>query len=383
MKKLLFTICIFSLLSAVDVSFAQLARTSWSFGFGLDYPTFYSSDVRPKSANFGGFLSLQHNFYESVALRLTGAFDRMEATLPASPTFYFSDGSVAPSTTLMHSNLFTANLDLLYYFSPCSVISPYVGFGPGVASFKADWGNVVNPNAISKTAIEMNFYLGGEWKLSSDWNLKTEVGYHSTDEELDGIINNNRQGLFNSDAVGYITINAGLQYYFWKGEPSRYCEIYSGIKPRIANPNSYPTLDEIDNVVKKHIPQIVEKKVEVEVPTKSADTSIVLFGVNFAPGKSELAPEAYPVLLNTVQKLKDHPDIKVEIQGYTDNAESPSGSQKLSEERANVVKKYLVSQGIEENRITATGLGDKNPVADNGTELGRARNRRIEFQVIQ
>jgi len=80
--------------------------------------------------------------------------------------------------------------------------------------------------------------------------------------------------------------------------------------------------------------------------------------------------------------MLQNPDLKVEVQGHTDNIGSESSNQKLSEKRAEVVKNYLVARGVKADRIKVVGYGEKNPIADNKTADGRAMNRRIEFKVI-
>ncbi len=386
MKKIIFIFGLILMLAATQVSFAQVARTSWSFGFGLDYPVFYSTDVRPAESNYGGFLSLQHNFYENVALRLKAGYSYLAGTLPILPNntsgYLLSNGAPAPTDTKMHSTVLAGDLDFLYYFSPCSVVDPYAAFGVGINSFKSDWGDVVNPNAISKTTMELNIIFGSEWRLSNSWNLKTEFGLHNTDGQLDGIVDNNRKGMFGSDASSYFTADVGLQYYFSKGEPSKYCDLYSGIQAQ-APPQNYPTLAEIEDMIKKHIPKEVVKKVEVDIPAKSVKTNWVLYGVNFNFGKATLTQESYPILQNAVRILSENPHMKVEVQGYTDNVGSASYNQKLSLERAKTVKRYLTSNGIAPSRITTVGYGEKDPIGDNSTAEGRAQNRRIEFKVLK
>jgi OOP family OmpA-OmpF porin len=280
----------------------------------------------------------------------------------------------------MHTDLYAGNMDLLYYFNPYTAVSPYAGFGAGLASYKTNWGNILNPAAITKTTAEMNFYLGSEWKISNIWNIRTELSYHSIDGQFDGIIDNNRKGIFGSDAGGYISISAGLQYYFWKSEPATYGEIYSGIKPKISSNKNYPTLDEINEIIHKNVPIIVEKIQRVESPP-SIHPNIELFGINFESGRCNLISEAYPILKHALRVLKENPDIRIEVQGFTDNTGSSAVNQKLSAKRAEAIKQYLVSEGIDGSRITTKGFGDKNPISNNISKHGRALNRRIEFKI--
>ena len=78
--------------------------------------------------------------------------------------------------------------------------------------------------------------------------------------------------------------------------------------------------------------------------------------------------------------LKEHPDLKLAIEGHTDNVGDAAANQKLSEKRANAVKQYLVSSyGIDAGRLTAKGLGATKPVGSNDTLEGRQNNRRVEL----
>ncbi|MDP9231117.1 MAG: OmpA family protein, partial [Bacteroidota bacterium] len=86
--------------------------------------------------------------------------------------------------------------------------------------------------------------------------------------------------------------------------------------------------------------------------------------------------------LNEVAKiLQGNPDLKIDIDGHTDNVGNDAFNQTLSENRANAVKSYFVSKGISESRITATGYGEQKPIADNNTAAGKAKNRRVEMKL--
>ncbi len=106
--------------------------------------------------------------------------------------------------------------------------------------------------------------------------------------------------------------------------------------------------------------------------------------INFKFGTAEISgADPIPVLDEVIKIMKDHPDIRVEIQGHTDNIGSDDSNMKLSERRADAVKTYLVNHGIEASRLETRGFGEARPIDTNDTDLGRARNRRIEFVVIQ
>jgi len=103
----------------------------------------------------------------------------------------------------------------------------------------------------------------------------------------------------------------------------------------------------------------------------------VLFDFN----KYTLKPTAREKLAKVSGILLAHPDPKVQVEGHTDSIGSEEYNQKLSEERAGSVKDYLVSQNVHDNNVTAEGFGKNDPIADNSTAAGRAKNRRVELVV--
>jgi outer membrane protein OmpA-like peptidoglycan-associated protein/tetratricopeptide (TPR) repeat protein len=112
------------------------------------------------------------------------------------------------------------------------------------------------------------------------------------------------------------------------------------------------------------------------------NAAIVLNNVFFDVNKFELKPESQVELDNLVQLLKDNPTIKILIAGHTDNVGKPADNLALSNNRAKAVVTYLISKGIATTRLSSKGFGETQPVADNKTEDGRARNRRTEVKVV-
>ena len=108
-------------------------------------------------------------------------------------------------------------------------------------------------------------------------------------------------------------------------------------------------------------------------------SQLILEGVNFKSGSSLLTDESYAVLDKVAAGLVDHPDVTIEIRGFTDSVGPAAVNEKLSLQRANSVKQYLIDKGVEEYRLKAVGYGEKLPIAPNDTAEGRAKNRRIEF----
>ncbi len=107
--------------------------------------------------------------------------------------------------------------------------------------------------------------------------------------------------------------------------------------------------------------------------------ALILKGVNFETGKSALLPESQATLNDVAGSLKANADIRVEVQGHTDNTGSAATNRRLSLARANAVRQYLIDQGVDGSRLVAKGYGPSKPVASNKTADGRAQNRRVEL----
>jgi len=110
----------------------------------------------------------------------------------------------------------------------------------------------------------------------------------------------------------------------------------------------------------------------------SKDGFITLY-VNFDTGKSTIKPDSAATLDSAAAALKEAANLKVEVAGHTDNVGTPEANLKLSQDRAQAVMAALTERGVKADRLTAKGYGQTSPVADNRTEDGRAKNRRVEL----
>ena len=106
---------------------------------------------------------------------------------------------------------------------------------------------------------------------------------------------------------------------------------------------------------------------------------VAIYGINFDIDRAVLKLGAEEVLIEMVKLMKNNPDLKIEIQGHTDNTGSADHNLDLSTRRAETVKKFLLVYGIEAPRMVSKGYGEEKPVAPNDTEEGRAMNRRVEL----
>ncbi|MDO5769091.1 MAG: OmpA family protein [Psychrobacter sp.] len=103
--------------------------------------------------------------------------------------------------------------------------------------------------------------------------------------------------------------------------------------------------------------------------------------INFDVDKALIPEVNKPLLDRAAQIINEVPDMKLMIIGHTDKTASSEYNMKLSQDRANAVKDYLVSKGVDASKLMTKGMGEKDPIADNSTDQGRFRNRRIEFTV--
>ena len=101
--------------------------------------------------------------------------------------------------------------------------------------------------------------------------------------------------------------------------------------------------------------------------------------INFDTGKSIIKPESKPIIEQIIEMLKSNPELKLSVEGHTDNVGSPASNKTLSEERAKSVVTAIVNQGIPTERLSSSGYGQDKPIGDNNTEEGRAKNRRVEL----
>ncbi|NIC04090.1 OmpA family protein [Billgrantia bachuensis] len=101
--------------------------------------------------------------------------------------------------------------------------------------------------------------------------------------------------------------------------------------------------------------------------------------VTFAFDSAEIRESAYPTLDQVASTLRENPRMRVSIEGHTDSVGSNQYNMDLSQRRADSVRDFLVSRGIDTNRMTTRGYGEEQPVATNETDAGRAQNRRVEI----
>jgi OOP family OmpA-OmpF porin len=119
-----------------------------------------------------------------------------------------------------------------------------------------------------------------------------------------------------------------------------------------------------------------------EVPAPVKKFTGVVKGINFRRNSADIKPSSFPLLKEAVSVFRSFPELRVEISGHTSNEGKREFNMKLSRKRAESVKGFLVSAGIDEKRIGTIGYGPDRPIAENDNKEGQEKNRRIEFRLL-
>ena len=335
-----------------------------------------------------------------------------------------------------NNNLWRTNLipiDLRLIFSPfdSDVWNPYAYGGVGALYFNID-KPPSDPyfNATENNGWATMFPVGGGFEigLSNEIILDISGGYTFTlTDNLNGYNNKVRNEDFGYD--GYFNLGLGLTYVHGSGKSDKDVD---GLTKRIetalgTDPNNPDTdgdglkdgeevrtyktdplnTDTDDDTLTdgEEVNQYktdplnidtdggtVDDFTEVNRGTDpldpeddviKIDVPIVLEGITFATGKSDIIPESARVLEGALKTMTTFPEIIVEVSGHTDDVGSSASNQKLSQRRADSVREWLILRGVDPNRIFAKGYGEENPIIPNTLKENRRRNRRIEFKRIR
>jgi outer membrane protein OmpA-like peptidoglycan-associated protein/opacity protein-like surface antigen len=375
MKKIFTIFTVISVFLLMGNAFAQsrhVATDSWAFGFGFTYPRYISiNDAVVQSSNFyGGHLTIQKNVSEHVGVRFRTSYNHVEATYQVPPKV----GEVVTN------DMITADLGVIYYIAPCEPWSPYILTGSGINYYKPV--NALASHLDNESTLDGQFILGAgtEIRVGDNWRVKLEVAYNSIwSSNADGNPGPSNSLFGGTGNDTWVNADVGLLYYFSKGEPSKICQLFTGIaevdynqvEGIVSRYQTEPTeidYNRVEDIVKRYSQRGVEDK-------------WTLLGVNFDFNKATLRPEAYPILDNAAEILLTHPQVNVDIVGHTDQVGSDKYNDKLSLQRSESVKKYLIAKGVDSSRLNTVGKGKRNLLFKENDPTSRFYNRRIEFRV--
>ncbi|HEY0768897.1 MAG TPA: OmpA family protein [Sphingobacteriaceae bacterium] len=330
-------------------------------------------------------------------------------------------------TEVHYAASLTANLSLgnIYWMNRRSVIQPYMTGGAGMMGYnpilKNTAGTAVEFKPGSEGVKEVFFPLGAGLKFLLSDNINLDLGYNMNFVDADNVDGYHKAPQNDKFSYGHI----GLEF-----------ALGSKSKPQLATYNPVAALeydyilrnkeltDELATERKRHADQLAqmatdwarfkndedkdgvsdyfdkcpgtpagtqvdgagcELKVTVNNPVRvvvtEEDKRVVadaIRNLEFDFGKATIRSTSY-ASLNRVADLLKTKDFSLKLAGHTDNVGSDAANLKLSKDRAESVKAYLVSQGANPSRIEATGYGESQPIATNKTATGRQQNRRVEF----
>jgi len=187
--------------------------------------------------------------------------------------------------------------------------------------------------------------------------------------------NNQQKGTVIGTAAGAV-IGGVLGNNLGKGKNAPAGAVLGGIVGGVAGNVIGRNMDKQAKEIKETLPGA-----EVERVGEGIKVTMKENMVNFGFDSSDLTPAAKANLDKLAQVLKNNMDTNINIYGHTDSKGTDAYNLSLSERRAAAVKNYLVSQGVSAGRMFTMGVGEKEPVASNDTDAGRAENRRVEFAI--
>ncbi len=218
-------------------------------------------------------------------------------------------------------------------------------YGAGLSIKAADWMDMMGE--VSGSTNVSNFF-----KEKAESPLEADGGLRFSLPQPEGFA---------------ITVGGGVGFGFGYGTPTYRALL--GV--------SYPNPKHV------YLPVAPPPPVEEAFAKVEKKKIVITKKVHFEFDRSGIRPVSYPILDAVVDILKENADIlKVRIEGYCDSKGTDKYNLKLSQRRVQTVKVYLTSHGIEASRLTAVGYGESQPIADNTTPEGRARNRRVVFTIL-
>lgn len=281
--------------------------------------------------------------------------------------------------TPVNLSLYGFSLDLLRVFNRGGVVAPYISVGAGVASNEFTPGTN-STDFMSQAGVGMLLRLWQNSNGTSTFMLRPQIQVRWDDA--------GRNDLYR-DAIATL----GFQFSF--GSPpapppapppppppppepaAQTAPAPAELSPDQRDSDNDGVTDNIDKCPG------TPSGVSVDAEGCPQKGSITLEGVTFELNSARLTPESLPVLDGIAAGLIKYPRLRVELQGHTDSSGSDEYNMELSRQRADAVRDYLLKQGVPTTQLVSKGYGETQPIADNSTPEGRARNRRVVMYVLE
>ena len=228
---------------------------------------------------------------------------------------------------------------------------------------------------LKKTDQPKGAQAGGDGKASKIVPTKTEAAIRL-------FVLDKEKGPVKGVVINLIS-PGGQKYYTEETDADGYAEVLVPVGQRYEI--TYLSLGRKDIATTVNVTGEPKQTIKLTLRYKALPPPppFVLTGVTFDTGKATVRPESLVKLDIVVDFMTHKKSAKVDISGHTDNVGNPKTNKVLSAKRAQACKAYLVSKGIDANRITATGHGDERPVVPNDSSENREKNRRIEVVELQ
>jgi OOP family OmpA-OmpF porin len=269
-------------------------------------------------------------------------------------------------------SLYGASLDLLTVMNRGYVVEPFLSFGAGALQTDRSPGSN-STNLMGQVGVGMFINAWQSSDGARKFALRPEIKVR-WDE--DGAIENNR------DYLGML----GFQFSFGApaAKPVETPPPAPAPEPEPAPLPPPPPGDQDKDGVLDNVDKCPDTPPAVAVDAYGCTRkgSVTLEGVTFELNSARLKPESRSVLDSVAADLKKYPRLRIELQGHTDSSGSDAYNLKLSQQRADAVRTYLIDQGVPANQLVARGYGESQPIEDNKTEAGRALNRRVVMFVL-
>lgn len=196
--------------------------------------------------------------------------------------------------------------------------------------------------------------------------IKTFIKYESENEVgALKIIRNFSNAIKKIGGTAYEQYNNRVYMYIKQGNKETWAEVFAG------------DYDYDLTIIEKGE---VEQEITANAILKELnETGKAILYINFDSGKATIKKESMPIIEQIIEMMKQAPDIKLSVEGYTDSDGGTESNQKLSDARAKSVVEAIVKGGIDTSRLSSAGFGEENPIADNSTAEGKAKNRRVEL----